>query len=100
LPEERGGVGAATEMIKQEILSWLGVSARSHINLVALDFMLITQKRCDIYFENLIDLLPFSPQTRKNVVDFGRALPNHTYPESAWVIYWIREVKMMCKNDV
>ncbi len=96
LPEERGGMGVATEMIKQEILSWPGASARPH-QLVGIGFYVNTKEMGHLLGEKLI-ALPFSPQTRKNVVDFGRALPHHIYPESEWVSYWIREVKMMCKT--
>jgi hypothetical protein len=96
LPEERDGVGAATEMTKQEILSWLGVSARPHQFSGIRFYVNNTKEIGHLLGEKLIGL-PFSPQTRKDVVDFGRALPHHIYPESEWVIYRIREVKMMWK---
>jgi hypothetical protein len=97
LPEERGGVGAATEMIKQEILSWLDVSARAH-QFGGIRFHVNNTKEIGHLLGEKLIGLPFSPQAGKNVVDFGRALPHHIYPESEWVIYWIREVKMMCRD--
>lgn len=89
LPKERGGVGAAAEMIKQEILSWPGVSARPH-QFGGIGFHVNeTKEMGHLHGENLIDL-PVSPQIRRSLVDSGRALPHHIYPESEWVSYWIR----------
>jgi Ni,Fe-hydrogenase I large subunit len=88
IARERDSLGAATEMIKQMILGVHVGSARAH-QFVGIRFCVNPKEMGHLLGENLIDL-PFSRQTQKNVVEFGRALSYHIHPESERISYWIR----------
>jgi len=89
LPEERGGMNTQiTQIIKEEILKWPGITAEPN-RFGGIEFLVNKKEMGHLHGEKLADL-PFPDETRKELVASGRALPHHIYPESGWVSYWIR----------
>jgi hypothetical protein len=74
------------EKIKQEILSWPGVTAGQH-KFGGIEFLLNKREMGHIHGDRLADL-PFPMKTRDQLVNSGRASPHHVMPQSGWVSYW------------
>jgi MFS family permease len=90
LPEEKGDMGTKiTENIKQEILSWPGVTSNPYHLGSGIEFRVNKRDMGHIHGEKLADL-PFPIEIRKDLVASGKALPHIIYPESMWVSYFIR----------
>jgi MFS family permease len=89
LPEERGSMNTPiTETIKEEVLKWPGVTTEPN-RFGGVEILVNKKEMGHLHGERLADL-PFPIEIRKALVASGRALPHHTYPESGWVSYWIR----------
>jgi MFS family permease len=89
LPEEEGSMGTViTENIKQQILSWSGVTS-SPFHFGGVEFRVNKRDMGHIHGEKLADL-PFPIEIRKDLIASGKALPHIIYPESMWVSYFIR----------
>ena len=88
LPEEKGIMGSViTENIKQEILSWPGVTSNPY-QFGGIEFRVNKRDMGHIHGEKLADL-PFPIEIRKEIISSGNALPHIIYPESMWVSYII-----------
>jgi hypothetical protein len=88
LPEEKGIMGSViTENIKQEILSWPGVTSNPY-QFGGIEFRVNKRDMGHIHGEKLADL-PFPIEIRKEIISSGKALPHIIYPESMWVSYII-----------
>ena len=88
LPEEKGAMDTLiTKNIKQEILSWPGVTSNPY-QFGGIEFRVNKRDMGHIHGEKLADL-PFPIEIRKEIIASGKALPHIIYPESMWVSYII-----------
>ena len=89
LPEEKGALDTTiTENIKNEILSWRGVTSNPY-QFGGIEFRINKRDMGHIHGEKLADL-PFPIEIRKEIIASGKALPHIIYPESMWVSYIIQ----------
>ena len=89
LPEEKGAIDTLiTKNIKNEILSWPGVTTNPY-QFGGIEFRVNKRDMGHIHGEKLADL-PFPIEIRKEIIDSGKALPHIIYPESMWVSYIIQ----------
>jgi len=89
LPEEKGALDTTiTENIKNEILSWPGVTSNPY-QFGGIEFRVNKRDMGHIHGEKLADL-PFPIEIRKEIIASGKALPHIIYPESMWVSYIIQ----------
>ncbi|MGA8085599.1 MAG: MFS transporter [Candidatus Nitrosopolaris sp.] len=89
LPEENGDMNTTiTENIKEEILSWQGVTSNPY-RFGGIEFRVNERDMGHIHGEKHADL-PFPIEIRKYLIASGKALPHIIYPESMWVSYFIR----------
>ncbi|MGH9980369.1 MAG: MFS transporter, partial [Nitrososphaeraceae archaeon] len=89
LPEEKGAMDTLiTKNIKQEILSWPGVTSNPY-KFGGIEFRVNKRDMGHIHGEKLADL-PFPIEIRKEIISSGKALPHIIYPESMWVSYIIQ----------
>jgi len=88
LPEEKGAMDTViTKNVKQEILSWPGVTCNPY-RFGGVEFRVNKRDMGHIHGEKLADL-PFPIGIRKELIASGKALPHIIYPESRWVSYII-----------
>jgi hypothetical protein len=79
-----------TENIKEEILSWPGVTSNPY-PLGGIEFRTHTHKLAD---------LPFPIEIRKQLIISGKVLPHIIYPESKWVSYIIHSEDISKVEDL
>ena len=75
------------ERIRDEILSWPGVTVEQH-RFGGLEFRLHEREMGHIHEDHLADL-PFPMKIRNELVNSGRVSPHHILPQSGWISYWI-----------
>ena len=96
LPEEKGDMSnKITENIKEEILSWPGVTSSPYY-YGGIEFRVDKKDMGHIHGHKLADL-PFPIDIRKQLLTSGKALPHVIYPESKWVSYIIRSEEDVSK---
>lgn len=78
---------AITENLKQEILSWPGVTSNPY-HYGGIEFRVNKRDMGHIHGDKLADL-PFPNQIRNGLIAAGKVLPHIIYPESMWVSYFI-----------
>ena len=89
LSEEKGDMDTLiTKNIKNEILSWPGVTSNPY-QFGGIEFRVNKRDMGHIHGEKLADL-PFPIEIRKEIIASGKALPHIIYPESMWVSYIIQ----------
>lgn len=78
------------DRLSKEILSWPGVSEGDH-EFGGIEFRL--GKREIGHLHDDLDLadLPFPRKVRDELVQEGRAMPHHIFPETGWVSYEIAD---------
>jgi Family of unknown function (DUF5519) len=74
---------SVAEAIRDELLSWDGVTAAPH-RFGGVEFLLGRRELGHLHGDRLADL-PFPRRVRDELVESGRALPHHVLPESGWV---------------
>lgn len=77
-----------TETIKQEVLSWAGVTSDVH-RFGGLEFRIGNCEIGHLHGRHQVDI-PFSARLRKQLVESGQASPHHLYPNSGWISFYIR----------
>ena len=77
------------DTIKQEVLSWPGVTAQPH-RFGGVEFQINHHEIGHLHGSRLADL-PFPMRVRKELVAAGRASPHHVLPDSGWVSFYIRD---------
>lgn len=80
-----------SEKIKQELLSWKGVTIHEH-NFVTLMFYVDGEEMGHLHGDSIADL-KFPARLSKTLVKEGRVSPHHVIPKSGWVSYEIRDTK-------
>jgi hypothetical protein len=73
----------AGHAIEETVLSWDGVTARSH-RFGGVEFRLGKIELGHLHGDRLADL-PFPTSLRNKLVQEGRAQPHHVLPSSGWV---------------
>ena len=73
--------------IRDEILSWPGVTAEPH-RFGGIEFRLHKRELGHVHGDLLADL-PFPMKIRNELVSSGRVSPHHVLPQSGWISYWI-----------
>ena len=81
------GLLSASERIRQEVLSWPGVTAVPH-RFGGVEFRLGKRELGHLHGNRLADL-PFPVRVREELVCAGRASVHHILPQSGWVSYYI-----------
>jgi hypothetical protein len=76
------------DTIKQELLSWPGVTVQPH-RFGGAEFQVNHHEIGHLHGSRLADL-PFPMRVRKELVAAGRASPHHVLPNSGWVSFHIR----------
>jgi len=76
------------DTIKQEVLSWPGVTAQPH-RFGGVEFQVNHHEIGHLHGSRLADL-PFPIRLRKELIAAGRASPHHVLPDSGWVSFSIR----------
>jgi hypothetical protein len=74
---------SVAETIRDELLSWDGVTAEPH-RFGGVEFLLGRRELGHLHGDRLADL-PFPHRVRDELVESGRALPHHVLPDSGWV---------------
>jgi hypothetical protein len=80
-----------SEKIKQELLSWKGVTIHEH-NFVTLMFYVDRIEMGHLHGDSIADL-QFPAKISKKLVKEGRVSLHHVIPKSGWVSYEIRNAK-------
>ncbi len=87
------GQGTATtsahETIRNEVLSWPGVTEEPH-RFGGMEFRFGKCELGHLHGDYLADV-PFPVRVREELVQEGKALPHHILPQSGWVSYPIRD---------
>ncbi len=83
-------MGEIAERIKQEVLSWPGVTAHPH-RFGGVEFRLGHREIGHLHGDRLADL-PFPTRIRNELVAAGRAVPHHVLPDSGWVSFHVRSI--------
>lgn len=81
-------VATVAEMIRQEVLSWPGVTAEPH-RFGGVEFRLNHREIGHLHGDRLADL-PFPRRVRDELISSGRAGAHHVLPDSGWVSFHIR----------
>jgi hypothetical protein len=74
---------SVAETIRDELLSWDGVTAEPH-RFGGVEFLLGRRELGHLHGDRLADL-PFPRRVRDELVEAGRAQPHHVLPDSGWV---------------
>jgi Family of unknown function (DUF5519) len=74
---------SVAEAIRNELLSWEGVTAEPH-RFGGVEFLLGRRELGHLHGDRLADL-PFPRPVRDELVESGRARPHHVLPDSGWV---------------
>lgn len=82
-----------SEKIKQELLSWKGVTIHEH-NFVTVMYYVDGIEMGHLHGDSIADL-QFPAKVSKKLVKEGHVSPHHVIPKSSWVSYEIRNA-----NDV
>ncbi len=80
-----------SEKIKQELLSWNGVTIHEH-NFVTMMFYVEGAEMGHLHGDSIADL-KFPAKVSKKLVKEGRVSLHHVIPKSGWVSYEIRNAK-------
>jgi hypothetical protein len=78
-----------TDQIRQEVLSWPGVTVEPH-RFGGIEFRLGKRELGHLHGDYLADL-PFPVRVREELVAAGKAMPHHILPASGWISYPIRD---------
>jgi hypothetical protein len=78
------------DQIREEVLSWPGVSEAEH-QFGGVEFRV--GKREIGHLHDDLDLadLPFPVKVREQLVQEGKAMPHHIFPNTGWVSYRVRD---------
>ncbi|MBA4492784.1 luciferase family protein [Paenactinomyces guangxiensis] len=76
------------ESLRQELLSWDGVSDHAH-RFGGVEFRYKNKELGHIHGEELADF-PFPKSIRDELIQAGLAQPHHVLPNSGWVSFWIK----------
>ncbi len=76
-------VKGAGETIKETVLTWQGVEARSH-RFGGTEYRIGRRELGHVHGDILVDL-PFPKKVRDEIVAAGLAGPHHILPETGWV---------------
>ncbi len=79
------------EKIKQELLSWKGVTIHEH-NFVTIMFYVDGEEMGHLHGDSIADL-KFPEKVSKRLVKEGYVSPHHVIPKSGWVSHEIRDTK-------
>jgi uncharacterized protein (AIM24 family) len=80
-----------SEVIKQELLSWKGVTVHEH-NLVSIIFYADGIEMGHLHGDSIADL-QFPAKVSKKLVKEGRVSPHHVIAKSGWVSHEIQNAK-------
>ncbi len=80
-----------SERIKQELLSWKGVTLHEH-NFVTILFYVEGAEMGHLHGDSIADL-KFPVKVSKKLVKDGYVSPHHVIPKSGWVSHEIRDNK-------
>jgi len=80
-----------SEKIKQELLSWKGVTLHEH-NFVTIFFYVEGAEMGHLHGDSIADL-KFPAKVSKKLVKEGYVSPHHVISKSAWVSHEIRDNK-------
>jgi hypothetical protein len=80
-----------SEVIKQELLSWKGVTIHEH-NFVSIIFYVDGIEMGHLHDDSIADL-QFPAKVSKKLVTEGRVSPHHVIPKSGWVSHEIQNDK-------
>ncbi len=80
-----------SEKIKQELLSWKGVTMHEH-NFVTILFYVEGAEMGHLHGDSIADL-KFPVKFSKRLVEVGYVSPHHVIPKSGWVSHEIRDAK-------
>ena len=80
-----------SEKIKQELLSWKGVTMHEH-NFVTILFYVEGAEMGHLHGDSIADL-KFPAKFSKKLVKEGYVSPHHVIPKSGWVSHEIRDTK-------
>jgi Family of unknown function (DUF5519) len=76
------------ESLRQELLSWDGVSEHPH-RFGGVEFRYKKKEMGHMHGDKLADL-PFPKAVRDELIEAGLAKQHHVLPDSGWVSYWIK----------
>ena len=76
------------EKVKQELLSWPGVTSGPH-RFGGIEFRVNGREMGHMHGSSWADL-PFPMTERNELVKTGRAQPHHVIPNSGWVTFYIK----------
>ena len=77
-----------SEMIRNEILSWAGVSEKPH-RFGGIEINYGKKELGHLHGDKLADL-PFPKLKRDELVKQGLVKPHHVLPESGWISYYLK----------
>jgi hypothetical protein len=80
-----------SEAIKQELLSWKGVTIHEH-NFVSMIFYVNGIEMGHLHGDSIADL-QFPIRVSKKLVREGYVMPHHIIPKSGWVSHEIQNAK-------
>jgi hypothetical protein len=80
-----------SEVIKQELLSWKGVTIHDH-NFVTVMFYVDGIEMGHLHGDSIADL-QFPVKVSKKLVKEGYVSPHHVIPKSGWVSHEIQNVQ-------
>ncbi len=80
---------SAHETIRNEVLSWPGVTEEPH-RFGGMEFRFGKRELGHLHGDYLADL-PFPVRVREELVQGGKAMAHHILPQSGWVSYPIRD---------
>jgi Family of unknown function (DUF5519) len=80
-----------SEKIKQELLSWKGVTTHEH-NFVTIIFYVYGIEMGHLHGDSIADL-QFPEKASKKLVREGYVSPHHIVPKSGWVSHEIQNAK-------
>jgi hypothetical protein len=81
-------VSAASQRIRNALLSWAGVEAAPH-RFGGIEFRIGRREIGHLHGDALLDI-PFPTKVRDELVSAGLAEPHHVMPESGWVSFHLR----------
>ncbi len=82
-------IAGAAEKITEAVMSWKGVSSRSH-RFGGIEFRFGRRELGHLHGSHLLDI-PFPLKLRDELVESHRVEPHHVLPESGWVSFTIRK---------
>lgn len=78
------------EQIRETVLTWPGVTEGEH-EFGGVEFLVGKREIGHLHDDlNLADL-PFLVKVREQLVQEGKALPHHIFPNTGWVSYRVRD---------